>query len=427
MRPSFATCLPLAVLLSPLTSGCESHTRTDLDAWAPDAPHTSAPDAAAIPDAAATDAARADGGPPVGGCFEGEVTIWTSSAAPSERAHAEVLAAAGDEHGWLVVVRGLHDGDALVTLDRAGSVQNVQPIDLLGARAHAFVQGGALYLFAGSRVQRHDVDATGIVTSHLDAYVGGLALRNEGVVAVQELSGDAGFRALTLHYDEAGAAWRLRVSELRPSASEPSGLVQVSGTLAPIEGLAPEHAQLFLMDDHVWALVRGAELRVMNVQLGLGSFGAGGGAETVPARVWSDEVWSMPPEQILALTADWLHAFTARVDPVSSEYRGRLEPLPLSGADPIDFSDHVSLGYGTLTAQLRETEGRLVVANAPALEVRTRYEGALLTSASFAGTPNTPLGLAERREGIEAEVAVAFVEDGSEERRVGLRCVALPR
>jgi len=368
------------------------------------------PDAARSPDASEV--------PDAAGCFETPVRVWTSTAGPMERAHGRIQGAAGTEDGWLVAVNGLHDGEQLISTDRRGHIQWVNEIDFYGQTARMFAIGRSLYVFHGQLAERLDIDATGITRRYNSVYVGGLTERGEQTLTVSPLEGEEGFRAISLHFDVDAGRWLVRVSELRPSATETSGISHVTGRLELPPDLPVEAGQYYLAGDHLWVLVRAAEWRVLDVQLGLGGLGS---APVVPARVWSDEIWPMSPPQVIELTGDRTLALTARPDSVTMANVGQLERLPPAAPAITTLGPGLDLGFGLISAAMLEVNGRLVIAT-PRGIWGYASDGTPLLSSPIEATPNIPLGLARHL----GEVAVFYVEANSEERHVSIKCATVP-
>ncbi len=372
-------------------------------------------DAARSPDASASDASEV---PDAAGCFEAPVRVWTSTAGPMERAHGRIQGAVGTEDGWVVAVFGLHDRDQLISTDRRGNIRWVNEIDFYGETARIFAIGRSLYVFHGQLAERLDTDASGITRRYNGVYVGGLAERGEHTLTVSPLEGEDGFRAVSLHFDVNAGRWLVRVSELRPSATESSGISHVTGRLELPPDLPVEAGQYYLVGDHLWVLVRAAEWRVLDVQLGLGGLGS---EPVVPSRVWSDEVWPMSPPQVIDLTGDRTLALTARADSVTLANVGQLERLPPAAPALTSLGPGLDLGFGLISAAMLEVGGRLVIAT-PRGIWGYAFDGTPLLSSPFEATPNIPLGLARRL----GDVAVFYVEADSEERRVSIKCATVP-
>lgn len=374
------------------------------------------PDAQPDPDASAADAMVT---PDAGDCFEAPVRVWTSAAGPTGRAHGRVRGAVGYEDGWIVAVNGLNDPDQLISTDRRGAIRWVSSVDLYGEAARLFAINSSIYAFHGQHAQRLDVDASGISRQYNTVYVGGLTERGERTLTVTPLVGEEGFRALSLHFDMVAARWIVRVSELRPSATDSSGISHITGRLdLPID-LPVESAQYYLAGDHAWILVHGADWRVLDVQLGLGGLGT---AADVPARVWSDEVWRDGPAQVIDLSGDRSLALTARVDSTSSTQLAQLErPPPATPAITTLGAAGLDLGFGSLSVATLDVGGRMVIATDRGISV-FRFDGTQLLSSRYDGTPNIPLDLAQR----QGDVAAVYVEADSSERHISIKCAALP-
>ena len=367
------------------------------------------------PDALGPDAfVSPDAGPAPGGCFESAATIWTSSAGPSSRAHGRVLGAIGTEDGWLAVAA---DPEELIALDREGSVRWRSSIELYGQPARMHVMEGSLVVFAHDRVTRMELDAAGIARTFRTEYVGGLSDRNEGTMAVAPLGTEPGVRAISIHLDSS-LRYLLRVSELRPDAAAETGFVQVSARIELPTDLRLEEARAYLHDDHLWLLVRSGAWRVLDVQLGLGGLGT---EPTVPTRVWTDETWAASPAHLLNVVQDPPIAITAQTDPGTAGYVGYLETLPPASPMRTALGAGLSLGYGRLGTATLDADGDLVVATDLELSVFAR-DGASRASVTLEGTANTDIRLARRGR----EVAAVFVEGDSSDRRIAIRCMALP-
>ncbi len=378
-------------------------------------------DAVVLPDASpGPDALAPSDAGPRGGCFDGALELWASSVGPSERAHARVLAAAAHAGGWLVAVTDLTGQTQLISTGPGGEIRSVSDIELYGQPARAFVVRDALVLFFGYEVRRFDLGADGSVEGRPSVYLGLSAARPEGILAVQPREAGDGFSALSLHYDTAASRYLVRYSEVRLDPIGPSGLAQVSGTLEEIPDLDLASARYFLDRDHVRVFARSGAWHVRDVQLGLGGIGIDGG--TVGVRVWSDVEWTEGPDAVLDMTRDRRHVLTARIDPVTSAYVGNVESLPpATAAAPPLLGAGVALGFGTPHASMSDDDARVAIATAAELGVFSRDGGGALGAPTSIGAATGPLAIARQGD----DVAVAFVAD-AEERRIALRCVALP-
>lgn len=372
---------------------------SDAQVWVDAAPDASvAPSDAHVADAHTPSDARllVDAGPPLRGCFEGEVEIQGRTAL------RRVNGVVGYEGGWIVF--GQEDMTATaVFLSREG--------DWLGRTDYAaresevtqfFVRGNSVYAFGPSSFVRLDI-GEGSFSRIYDR----VELERTTVGSL----GD-GFRALGYLRFRGNAP---RVTDIVPDDASPTGVRMITGVMPSVEFLEASvyPASVSILEDHLQVLhVEGpsaASMRVVDVQLGAPS----GGDALVGVRVWSTTSvpWS---HALITATSDasrWVGTTrtTLETDRVV-EVVGRDRSWPL-------LRDVVVRGW-------EESAGRYVALTDNALHVF----GASDVEPLGAPTTFEPTEGAQPKLAVTGEFAVTAFERSRDSAgpRFAVRCVQLP-